>query len=518
MGNFRYSFLILTLLLLWFSSSDKDLSKISSWLLGINFTFAVFSINFTFFGYQLSRYKSILDRVSGRQWFNIVILLVLPFIPLITYLFSPDHFAVLTLLVLPVVIWSSIDNALLTSSYLDPTTHLTRELSGEQVVRYLDDVYMNVEIEVKKHEEYLAHRDKFNIPAHEWSFSTDLLGLRKNDLWDKVATVLKQSVENDDHPIYQIAVDYAMNLLLASYRYESKKENDYRELKGLHSLAQNRFRGLCHWVLENDDEGIYIESWTNRLCAFLKSDESPCTPLGELTEGIMSDVAFIGSIMLKSKHSHDPMKILNTIHAVIELAIHQIDNDEKTGKDRFLDSYNIAGYADLIKSLGIEAIRARRLHFTYRCMETLSYLGCNSAKILSRQSIVVCFEGLVQLGRYCRKEGVRCFWSRCIIPLHSHAEEFMGHILTWLVSGLKADGTFPLKTCAEQAYSRLRGYECLIKPRPEVNPKFWIEEQTDENGTPVPYVESMSGMFGYDGTVDYSDFEDLTDYCLHDFD
>lgn len=514
----RYALLLITVSLLILLSWGKDLSGITSWLLGINFSFAIFSVNFTFFGYQLSRYKPILDRVSRRQWFNIVVLLVLPFIPLLTYLFSQDHFALVALAVLPVVVWSSIDNALLTSSYLDPATHLTTELCSDRVASYLNNVYSHVEAEVRKHEEYLAHRGTFQIPAHEWSFDTDLLGLGKRDLWDRVATVLKQSVANNDHPIYQTAVERAMELLLASYRYESKKKDDYRELQGLRSLSRHRFRGLSYWVLENDDEGIYFESWANRLCTFLKSEEALDEPLGPLTEGIMSDITFIGSVMLGNNRSHDPMKILNTIHAVIELSVHRIDSDEKDGKDRFLDRHNIAGYAHQIKSLGKDAILAKRYHFTYRCMETLSYLGCNAAKILSRQSVVASFEALVQLGRYCRKEHVGCFWSHCIIPLHSHAEEFMGHILTWLVRGLEEDGSFPLKACAEQAYSRLRGVECTITPRANANPAFWIEERTDEEGNPVRHVESLSGAYGYGGSVDYSNFDDLTDYRLFDFD
>lgn len=514
----RYLILVIVEIILIALGSGKDLSGISSWLLGINFTFAVFSINFTFFGYQLSRYKSILERVTGRQWFNIAVLLTLPFIPLIVFLVSQEYFVLSALILLPIIVWSSIDNAFLTRNYLDPLVHLGNELTDTKINKYLDELYKSVENEVVAHKKYLENLKTFQIPAHEWSFQTDLLGLKKNDLWDKVATVLKHSVENNDHPIYQSALDYAMKLLLATYRYESRKKDDYRERGGLQSLSRHRFRGLSYWVLENDAEGIYIEAWANRLCAFLKSSEALSDPLGGLTEGVMSDITYIGSIMLGSQKSQDPMKILNTIHAVIELSIHQIDSDEKDGKDRFLDKHNIAGYAHLIQSLGKDAINARRIHFVYRCMETLSYLGCNSAKIHSRQSVVACFEALVRLGRTCRKEGIGCFWSHCIIPLHLHAEEFMGHILTWLVRDLKEDGSFTLKSCAELAYSRLRGFKCEIVPKANLNPKFWIEDIRDGDGNLVPHVESLSGMYGYGGEVDYSQQDDLTEYHLLDFD
>lgn len=123
----------------------------------------------------------------------------------------------------------------------------------------------------------------------------------------------------------------------------------------------------------------------------------------------MSDITYIGSTMISRNNNHEPIKILNTIHAVMELAIHQIESDEKTGSDRSIDRYNIAGYAHLILSLGKEAIYAKNTHYVYRCMETLSYLGCNSAKIQSYQSVVSCFEALVQLGRICARRTADVF-------------------------------------------------------------------------------------------------------------
>jgi len=510
--------LVLEGLLVWLSFG-KDLAPISAWLIGINFTFAAFSVNFTFFGYQLSRYKSILEHVTRRQWFNIVLLLVLPFIPLVAFLLTPNLYAHIAFVLLPIIVWLAIDNATLTRAYLDPLTHLKRELTSISTESYVSSLYDSVSLEVRVHEQYLKNRSAFQIPVHEFSFKTDLLGLARHDLWDKVAVVLKQAVTNNDYPVFIGALEHAINLLLSTYRYQSKKKDDYREIGGVQSVSSKRFRGLIHWLINNDAEGIYIESFANKLCAFLKSSEALEKPLGNLTENIMSDVTYLGSIMLSSKQCVEPMKILNTIHAVIELAIHQIEEDIKGGNERYLDKYNIAGYAHLIKSLCKDAIYNKNTHFVYRCMETLSYLGCSAAKIHSRQTVVACFESLVQIGRTCRKEGIRCFWSHCIIPLHLHAEEFMGHILTWLVRDLKENGSFTLKTCAEWAFSRIRGVQCAIEPKPNLNPKFWIKEQlNDDTGKAIAHIERLSGMYGYGGEVDYSNVEDATDYRLPDLD
>ena len=52
----------------------------------------------------------------------------------------------------------------------------------------------------------------------------------------------------------------------------------------------------------------------------------------------------------------------------------------------------------------------------------------------------------------------------------------MGHILTWQVQDIDSSGNFFMKEHAEQAYSRLRGFKCLIKPKSKLYPFFWIEE------------------------------------------
>lgn len=510
----RYVIFFILELLFIILAYGKDLKPIAGWLIGINFTFAIFSINFTFFGYQLSRYKSILDRVTRRQWFNIVLLMTLPFLSLLCFLVSPTKYAHIALFLLPVIAWSAIDNALLTKDYLDPISHLGRALKSQSINSYIDSLYNEIKKEVQSHEEYLSNREKFQIPSHEWSFAADTLGLKQNDLWDKLSIVLKQSVINNDYPVFQRSLEHMISLLTYSYNLKSKQKADYRELDGIRSIAHKRFRALIHWIADEDKEGLYIESISNTLCAYLKSSEALKLPIGELTESIMSDITYLGSVMLSSKQCGEPMKVLNTIHAVIELVVHAIEEDLKNNKEkeRALDQYNIARYAHLIKSLGYDAIQNDANHFVYRCMETLSYLGCNAAKIESRQTVVACLESLVQLARACRKNQIGCFWSRCIIPLHNHAEEFIGHILTWLVRDLKEDGTFTLKACAEQAYSRIRGVCYNIKPKAKSNPKFWIEEEVDgETGEKLPHKEKLHGMFGYDGEVDYSNFDDLTE-------
>ena len=71
-----------------------------------------------------------------------------------------------------------------------------------------------------------------------------------------------------------------------------------------------------------------------------------------------------------------------------------------------------------------------------------------------------------------------------------------------------------VQTCALPIFSRLRGIKCIIKPRLGSNTYFWIEE-LERDGLKVPHVEFESGMYGYGGKSDYSDFSNMKEYVLH---
>jgi hypothetical protein len=243
-------------------------------------------------------------------------------------------------------------------------------------------------------------------------------------------------------------------------------------------------------------------------------EESLSQPCSEITMAIASDAVWVGKKMLESKCVSEPLKILNTLHGVVEISINNTEKSKHDNHEKSVDEYNISAYVYYIKELGASALSSGNSHFSYRCMETLSYLGCNAAKLKSQQTIVAVFESIVHLGRMARNLKIGCFWPRCLIPAESHAEEFMGHILTWLVHDIDSSGDFFMKGYAEQAYSRLRGVKCVIKPNFDYNPCFWIEE-IKEGSESIPHIEEESGMYGYDGKSDYSDFSNIKEYVLY---
>ncbi|MBA0194302.1 hypothetical protein [Pectobacterium carotovorum] len=511
----RYIILLIAMTLLIFGTNNADVSKITPWLLGINFTIAIFSINFTFFGHQLSKYKLIYNKITKRQWFNVVLLLSLPLIPLICFLIAPEYFARSALWILPILLFSSIDNAILTTSYLSAEKFIDNAVSDSSISRYLEKLSKEIKLDAEKHQLYLDDKNKYQLPIHAYNFEPDILGGELADIWDSMTIITTLSIENNDYPVFRQSLSAILKLVVKFYSFKSKEVDSYKIDEGIRYIAQKRLRSIITSVAEKDKGGIFFQSLSSDLCVFLMKDEILYKPCSGLARLISCDAVWVAKKMLESHSVIEPMKILNTIHRIAEINIFKMNSEQIKNDIENLDNYNISVYAYDIKELAVSALNNGNFHFAYRCMESLSYLGCNSAKLKSLKTVVAVFESIVHLGRLSRSLNIGCFWPRCLIPAESHAEEFMGHILTWLVHDMKSNGDFYMKNYAEQAYSRIRGVKCVIKPKPNSNPFLWIEELKGEDGEKTPHIEYESGMYGYGGKSDYSDFSNLKEYVLY---
>lgn len=304
-----------------------------------------------------------------------------------------------------------------------------------------------------------------------------------------------------------------LNLTVDFYSFELKNQ-DYRIASGINEIARTRLRSIISSIFKNGKNEIFLYTLANELCAFLRRDDIFNNPTSSICLAISSDLVWIGEQMLENKNVIDPVNILNTLHSILEAGCQAIFIKDNKDIDIQMGRYSIATYVYQIKTLAESALKSENSHFAYRCMETLSYIGCNAAKIKAENVIISTLESIVQVARVARSLKIGCFWSRCLIPVESHAEEFMGHIMTWLIHDLDSQGNFYLKNYAEQAYSRLRGYECEINPDRRWSPYFWIKE-IEEDGNKIPHIESQSGMYGYGGSSDYSDYSNLKEHVLY---
>jgi hypothetical protein len=494
-----------------FSSYDTDIEKITPWLLGINFTCSIFSINFTFFSYQLSQYKALYTAITKAQWFNIIILLILPFVPLVFFLIFPEYFEQSALIILPIIVFSTVNNALLTGKYLSPIIYIDKIICDKNSKRYLIKLAKKVHQEFIQHDKLLEGRKHLQTPSHGHKFETTILGIEENDLWDALAVVTNLAVDNNDYNVFKKSINSIFELTIASYSY-NESEN-YKLNSALKSIAQKKLRSITQSIADNSKNKMFFHALINEYCSLLMKDKILDAPLSDIATTVVGDAVSIGQKMLEEKNLIEPRKLLNTLQFITEKNLEALYGDENKNPDAIIDKFNNGIYAGYIQALGSAALDNNNPHFAYRCMETLSYLGCNAAKLRAEHTVISVLEALVQLGRIVKHKNIDCFWTRCLIPLESHVEEFIGHILTWLVD---ENGKLLMQNYTEQAISRLRGYKCAIEPRQDRNPIFWIQP-IEKDGKRIPHIEQESGMYGYSGQLDYSDFSNLKEYVMYGY-
>lgn len=489
----------------------QNLMAISSWLFAINFSYAAFSINFTFFGTEFSKYKILKNDIKPRQWFNIWLCLVLPLLLPVIYLVNVKYFHFFSLWLLPVVLFSSLDNAWSTWKELNPREYIARSFSNEIFGSYLQKLFTQIEIEVKEFESYIKNEKSDASPFSTFKFSPTSIGLKNEDIWDKLIELLNTARTNQDHITFTKTFNKILELAELSFSTKLGSNDQYNERSGLGTISRKRIQSIVISTYKDDSGGLFTEVISTVLIKEMMSDKCRKNPLSDYSSLASSNLFWLSSRHLEDHSESLPLNVLRCFHSFAELSIKKIK--EGNSDMAVVDEHNISSYALYIKSLCQKAIEVREEHFIYRCIEALGFLGCNSAKQDSVPTTLACLESLAQIGRETRANSLNCFDRKCIIPFHSHAEENIGHIATWAVGN---NSNAIIFGGIIQAVSRLRGVVCKVDPQKGGNPVFWISEEV-KGDKKVPHIESLGGIYGYTGKIDYSDLNNLAEYKLEGF-
>lgn len=508
---------VFDLIILRFIPND-NLDKIVNWLIGINFTLSIFAINFTFFSYQLSKYKPLVEKLSVLQWLNIVSLLVFPFFPVVLFLINPNWGAIAALLIMPAVIFSAIDNCIVMNTRLDPSDYIRRNFSNRRILNYFKTLMPLIKKEVEKHTAYVERNIEqgkgTKIPMAQMMSTPDTVGHVDDDLWDKIIVLTKLAIQNNDTPNFMRSLDAVINILSSAYDFKLSGQ-DSQVPHSFKSVVGKKLQFLFKSIFELDKERIFSEIMAKKFSDFLVEGRAAGIPLDALSSSCASNLKWFGEKLLLEGREEEATKILITFHSVVTSSIEKCFKEQDKGKYA-MEEHNIPGYVHFMKSLGQAAVKARGEHFVYRCGELLSYLGCEAVKKKNDMSVLACMEALVQLGRESRHAGFNCFWDNCFVPIHGHMETFLKHIFTWLIIDVNKEGEFRLKRQAEDAFSRLRGGEFKLEAQPEESGKILLKivEVLDSKNKPVPYVIVLSDSNGEKGEMDYSNFSNLKEYSL----
>jgi hypothetical protein len=502
----------------WFIhlGAGKKLDHVGTWILSANFAAAFFAINFAFIGYNLSPYSKLWRRLSWSHWVLILLLLSLPTLPIIALLLQPDWVWSAAVAISPWVTFLSAVTYFMTGDLIDPRRVLKVEYTSKAISGYCWKLAATIE-EDSKQQKAANVLPIGEQPMHMSDYRPNVIEAKHEPLWDRLMIVFSVAIDAHDYEVFEIAFDRAFAVYKELLRARDTGES--RVAQGLQYVAERRFKSLLVMVGKSSSDRIFMEAINSRLCVELTSAESLRAFKEKLPMSIMGMLEAICRDALVGGKDYDALKSLNAIHTFTGVAAAEARKNQAD----FLAPFSVAAPIDVIKRIGSYAVTAGDVDALYRCLEALEWLGCGIAARCGKpdhreeEPLKACISSLVQLGREARHKKLQCFWERCILPPHIHAEEKMGSILNLLeqIPARNDDEQFFLEGTITEAYSRIRGFMCRIEPDKSFNPKFWIIDEKDKSGKPVPCTTSMMGGKGYNWTIDYSDVAELKEYTLH---
>jgi hypothetical protein len=503
----------------WFLhlSEGKKLDHVGTWILSANFAAAFFAINFAFIGYNLSPYSKLWRRLSWSHWILILFLISLPTFPIVTFLIKPDWMWNVAIIISPWVTFLSGVTYYTTGNLIDPRRVLKIEYAPKAISSYCAKLAETIHADAERQKKTANLIPVGERPMHMWSYHPTVIEAKQEPLWDRLMIVFSVAIDAHDYEVFEIAFDRAF----AIYKelLKTKAEENSRAGEGLQYLAERRLKSLIALVGKSSSDRIFMEAINNRLCVDLTSPECLQGFKNKLPHSIMGMLEEICREALVEKKDYDALKALNAMHTFSAVAA----AEARKTRDDYLAPFSISAPISMIKRIGSYAVVGEDVEMLYRCLDAVAWLGCGIASNCGdpahreEEPLKTCIASLVQLGREARYKKLQCFWDRCILPPHVHAEEKLGWILKLLVQipARHKESGFYLQRTITEAYARLRGYECQIKPDPSLNPKFWIEDEKDKDDKKIPLIMSMSGHEGYNWEIDYSDKTELKEYTLH---
>lgn len=315
---------------------------------------------------------------------------------------------------------------MLTSRYLDPKTFISNVSSIKSIDGYIASLSRQIRNEASSHDEKTEiNKDKFRLPPHGYKFQPTMLGLENDDIWDSMTIVMKLSIENNDYSTFKSSLSAIFRILIRSHEY--KNDNDeYKISQGVQFVTRKRFRSIVSQIITTDHNGVFLQSLSGELCDLLSKKEIYNTPCSNLTRAFTSEAIWIGQKMLESKAISEPLNILNAVQNVIEQNLFDFSQSDLSEVRYNNDYHNIFIYAHDIKDLGVSALTGDNPHFAFRCMESLSYLGCNAAKLGSTQTVAAVFESIVHLGRVSRNLGIGASGHDALSQRKATLRNFLG--------------------------------------------------------------------------------------------
>jgi len=488
---------------------EETAKRLAPALVGLTMALAVFAINFSFVAFQLAPYRHLHQGPSRRHLTASVMLVVLALAPLLGSFCGTASTGELAAAATPILAFSAVFLVAFALREAEPDQILASQASDSALESFAKRFGFAVRQQVKElkrldFEADLPRDERLPPPMHEIFHRVPPPPLR-NDPLDVCVRAAEAALGNDDATVFTPAVErlIAIAMELRTHPFATSQEVEGSQLA---TAAEMHGAAAIDRVIEllNTAEGRasladrFIEIVARHVRESGFEGRATSEEVGKL---FMAGVAVAEAQIEKGRSSTGVIGLLVAARMVTDQTLRALNEKEEP-----LEEYSLAIYPSGVQELGEAAIDSRKSELLYRCLETLSWIGCSAVRDDGSETGRRAAEGLVQLGRLARHIKLECHWARCTLTPHQHARERLQWMVTWIPKShererwLESLGT---------AFSRLDGYERSLRLEESDTPKITLVMPEDAE----PHTESFFAEGG-ERTLDYSDEAMLKDQVL----
>ncbi|MDF2520978.1 MAG: hypothetical protein K0R84_1606 [Clostridia bacterium] len=483
----------------WHASLDKYEPA----LLTIEVTIAIFAVNFSFLEYQFSPYRAVLRSISRIQIAASVTVLLIALAPLISLVFDKSWTPTIALVTIPILAYATVALTMVSRHEANPMTLINKMCSKQTINQFLCSYSKDAEIlldELNK----MELTKPADMPTHEWNVRITP-NPRLEDPFNILASLGLASIQSSD--IYTFANTVTRMLEAIEWAGEKKRADGkvpgYKvdSVIALHS-HQSLIR-ISVASFELDKSGTFATKYLEICALFVSNQSVRMRQTSNVVVGVMNTMIDVAKKLMQNGKTDSALIPVIVSRQSAQKGIDSLPTDV------FLFEEHLSYLPNAIKSLGQEAIKLGNTDFLYRCLDSLSWLGCSTVKNNSHYIGLECLQGLIQLGRESRAANLECFWSHCSLLPADHAYERIYWMLTWVLS-LAQDKRENWLDSISEALSRLSGTSKSVSIKISDNGKETL--LVTDSGEPHSVTYNDNGRVR---TMDYSDISFMKELKLY---
>jgi hypothetical protein len=489
------------------AASRSVLEGLASTTVGVAIAVAVFAVNFSFVVFQLAPYRALLAGPSRGHVGAASALILFALVPLTGAACGSAVVGRLGVIAIPLLAYGAVLLVALGLREAGPPRILSRRASDRALATFTPAFARAVRAQTRELDRLEVDADgetrddRVPPPMHEITHRVPPPPIDGDPL-DACVDMAAAAVERDDAAAFVPAVERLLPLgrslvLTAFPDEEGIEEWRVRGAAELHARAS--LARLVRTVTLPEGREVLADRFIEVLARYVRLQGTASKTADTWTLDIASSAAAACRSQLDRKTAG--AGIIGFL-----LAARQVTEQALRARPDGTDEFSLAAYATYVQSIGEAAVGVRNSDIVFRCLETLSWIGCSAVRYHGSETGRRAAHGLVQLGRLARAADLECHWERCALTPYEHADERLKWMATWIPKAERAESWL---SSIGTAFARLRGYRCELRLESGQPPRITLVEDQD-----TPHRESFTAEGGH-RTLDYSDPSMLKDWALH---